>query len=277
MNQPCPFCGSNVDDSSEEIRPGVRRCPTCGQEVDEALRPQAPEQPADQAGQQDWAGGQGDGQTPPPPPGAGAEPNAQAQAGPTEHTPAWELDGGVWLEKMWRTIWQVLLHPGLTFAAPGRMKQQYPLGFGLILGTFGSVLNAFWEQMIPLGEPLTSPFLAIFLSPFIVIIGIYIGTAIMHLSLMIVGAAKGGFNATFRVAGYSYSGYIFMVIPILGIFVAIIWMLVVQVGGLAAAHGTTYGRAIGAMLLCFAAILVILLLLYMLMILLVVFTGNWAP
>ena len=255
MNQPCPFCGSNVDDSSQEIRPGVRRCPTCGQEVDAAVQPQTPEQSIGQTGQQDWADNQGAGQTPPPPPGAGAEPNAQAQAGPTEHTPAWELDGGVWLEKMWRTTWQVLLHPMLTFWAPGRMRQQYPLGFGLILGTFGSVLSVFWQSVFTFGEaqPL-SPILMIFLAPFGVLIGLYVGAGIIHLFLIIVRGAKGGFTATFRVAGYSYASYIFMAIPVLGSYVAIIWMLVVQIAGLAATHGVTRWRVAASLLLFFGVV-----------------------
>lgn len=242
MKQPCPFCGTDVDDSAEEIRPGVRLCPTCGQEVDEAS------QPPDPAGQQA-------GQVPPPPPPPGADGQADAPAGPTEHTPAWELDGGFWLDKLWRTIWQVALHPMLTFWAPGRMRQQYPLGFGLILGTLGSVLSVFWDSIFRFGgaQPL-SPILMVFLAPFGVIIGLYVGTAIIHLFLLIVRGGKGGFTATFRVAGYSYSTYIFMAIPVLGNYVAVVWMLVVQIGGLAATHGVTRWRVAAAFLIFFGVV-----------------------
>jgi hypothetical protein len=265
MNQPCPFCGTDVDDSSEEIRPGIRQCPTCGQKVDMNAQPAPPqepqpEQPAHQEAQQDWSGEEQTGQAPPPPPppGAGAQAEAQAQAGPTEHTPAWELDGGVWLEKMWKTIWQVALHPMLTFWAPGRMKQQYPLGFGLILGTFGSVLSVFWDSIFQLGgaNPL-SPILMIFLAPFGVLIGLYVGTAIIHLFLIIVRGATGGFTATFRVSGYSYATYIFMAIPVLGSYVAVVWMLVVQIAGLAATHGVTRWRVASALLLFFGVVLLL--------------------
>ncbi len=228
MNQPCPFCGTSVDDTSEEIRPGVRLCPTCGQEVDVSSQPETP---------------------PPPPPGEGP------QAGPTELTPAWELDGGTWLEKMWRTIWQVALHPMLTFWAPGRMRQQYPLGFGLILGTFGSVIGVFWDSVLPFGgASAISPILMIFLAPIGILIGLYVGTAIIHLFLMMVGGAKGGFTATFRVTGYSYATYLFMAIPVLGSYVAIVWMLVVQIGGLAATHGVTRWRVVAAFLLFFGIV-----------------------
>jgi hypothetical protein len=241
MPQRCPYCGTSLEDATDEIRPGVRLCPTCGQEIEMASQAAPP--------------------PPPPPQGqAGVPTGTQAPTGPTEHTPAWELDGGFWLQKLWRTIWQVLLHPMLTFWAPGRMRQQYPLAFGLIIGTLGSVLGVFWDSLLKSGQAaVISPVLMVFIAPFGIILGLYLGAAIMHLFLMMVGAAKGGYTATFRVTGYSYAGYIFMVVPVVGGVVAAVWMIVVQIGGLAATHGTTRWRVVAAILIFIGVIVAIIL------------------
>jgi endogenous inhibitor of DNA gyrase (YacG/DUF329 family) len=272
MQQTCPYCGTSMEDSADEIRPGVRLCPTCGQEVKMSGQSDSPPQePGPVPSPQEAQGSDAAQATPPPPPPpsgaandlanqsqAGSQTSEQAPSGPTLHTPAWELEGGFWLQKLWRTLWQVLLHPMLTFWAPGRMRQQYPLGFGLILGTLGSVLAVLWDALINSGETAAlAPVMTVFIAPVGIIIGLYVGSGIMHLFLMIVGAARGGFTATFRVTGYSYAGYIFMFIPVLGGFVAAVWMMVVQIGGLAATHGVTRWRVVGAILLFLGVLLAI--------------------
>lgn len=266
MQQTCPYCGTALDQSSQEVRPGVWLCRTCGQEVNTAGQPESPAQgPESSQDPRDVAQAP---PPPPPPPGAaydtagqgqaGAQPGGQAPAGPSEHTPAWELDGGSWLQKLWRTIWQVLLHPMYTFWAPGRMRQQYPLGFGLIMGTAGSVINVVWDALInPSGTAFAAPIIVVFVAPIGILMGLYLGSGIMHLFLMMVGAARGGFISTFRVTGYSYAGYLFMAIPVLGGVVTAVWMLVVQVAGLAATHGVSRLRVVGAMLLFLGVILAI--------------------
>jgi hypothetical protein len=194
---------------------------------------------------------------PPPPPQSGPD----APAGPTEHTPAWEQEGGFWLAKLWKTIWQVLLHPVLTFSASGRLHQQrFPLGFGMIMGVCSMVIDAVMNPYLPEFMQNRIPaFYIIILSPLVTIVTLYVVSGIMHLFLIMVGAARGGYVATFRVNAYSTSFAVFDIIPVIGKFIGMVWGLVVLIGGLSAAHGTTYGRVIGAMLLGFASFLMLLL------------------
>src|SRR3990172_2091142 len=52
--------------------------------------------------------------------------------------------------------------------------------------------------------------------PFQQAIAIFIGSAIIHLSLIIVRGNNNGYKTTFRAISYSYSGYLFGIIPFIG-------------------------------------------------------------
>lgn len=262
MGAQCPYCGTSLPEQPNGAEGPNLQCPTCGQELSPAdsreppPTPPPPPQPSIGPGGQDEdvkSGGIAG--------TAEAEPNSAS--GPTAHTPAWEFDGGSWLEKLWKTIWQVLLHPVLTFSAPGRLLKKYPLSFGLMVGTAGSVVGVFWEALLSgLKAAAIAPLAMVLIAPIGIILGIFVGAGITHLLLMLVGAARGGFAATFRVTGYSYAAYIFQAVPFLGGAVMAVWMLVVQVGGLAAAHGTTKWRVAAAMLIFMAIALVIVILFF---------------
>ena len=90
----------------------------------------------------------------------------------------------------------------------------------------------------------------IILVPLAVIIGLFIGAAIIHLCLMIVGGAKQPFETTFRVLAFSQgSTGVLQMIPICGGLIAGVWGLVANCIGLARAHETETGRAVLAILL----------------------------
>jgi hypothetical protein len=90
----------------------------------------------------------------------------------------------------------------------------------------------------------------IILFPLVLIIGLFIGAAIIHLCLMIVGGAKQPFETTFRVLAFSQgSTGVLQMIPICGGLIAGVWGLVVNCIGLARAHETDMGRAVLAILL----------------------------
>jgi hypothetical protein len=86
--------------------------------------------------------------------------------------------------------------------------------------------------------------------PLAVVIGLFIGSGIIHLCLMIVGGANQPFETTFRVLAFSQgsTGPIQM-IPICGGLIAGVWALVCNCIGLARAHETDTGRAVLAVLL----------------------------
>jgi len=89
-------------------------------------------------------------------------------------------------------------------------------------------------------------------SPIAILIGLFLGAAILHVCCMIVGALTGsrsGFEGTFRVVAYSEAAYVAAVVPVVGGFVALVWWIVLAVMGLQRMHHTTSGKAIAAIVI----------------------------
>jgi hypothetical protein len=90
----------------------------------------------------------------------------------------------------------------------------------------------------------------IVLLPLFVVIGLFIGSAIVHLCLMIVGGANQSFETTFRVLAFTQgSTGPLQMIPICGGLISGVWALVCNCIGLARAHETDTGRAVLAVFL----------------------------
>src|SRR5207249_2028299 len=90
----------------------------------------------------------------------------------------------------------------------------------------------------------------IILFPLAVVVGLFIGAAIIHLCLMIVGGAKQSFETTFRVLAFSQgSTGPLQMIPFCGGLIAAVWAVVLNCIGLARAHETETGRAVLAVFL----------------------------
>jgi hypothetical protein len=177
------------------------------------------------------------------------------------------------------TLAMVLTKPDLAFRT---MKTEgglaEPLIYALIGGCVGgivSVLLSLGLQSMGLfaGQRDTFAALAgigvgsialIVLVPVFIMIVLFIGAAIIHLCLMIVGGANKSFEATFRVLAFSHgSTGPLQIIPVCGGLIAGVWALVVNCIGLARAHETTTGRAVLAVFLplvvcCGAAILLLI-------------------
>jgi hypothetical protein len=77
-------------------------------------------------------------------------------------------------------------------------------------------------------------------------ISLAIWSGILHLCLLLVGGAREGYQATFRVVSYSSVTSVFNAIPIVGS-LASLWGLVLTVIGLREIHKTTTGKALGAL------------------------------
>jgi hypothetical protein len=266
----CPFCGAEVDPATAAPGglPHTLLCPVCGQEQD---HPEASGQPAGQAPQ-----------TPPtaPPTPPPARPVAPALGGPEDWArppeapvspplaegPAWESDAGLFT-RLWRTTWQVLGHPGHTLGAPPRRPGlSWPLSYGLVLGTFSTAVTLLWGQALDSSGSALSTKAALwllFLSPLITLVEMFFTTAVVHFSLFILGGAKNGFRASFRVNAYGEAAGLLAVVPVVGTAAVIIWHLVIMTAGLAAAHGIGKGRAFAAIIL--PAVLVMLLLMFVVM------------
>jgi hypothetical protein len=205
-----------------------------------------------------------------PPPVASA--SAPAVAAPTASPSAprsglpWDRRQGLGLIKAFTdTLLMVLTKPAEAFTV---MKREggliEPLIYLAIGGSFGAIvyfLFTFLLQSIGfmadsrnamsgfMGMGIGFVFVIIFM-PLFIGIGAFIGSAILHLCLMIVGGAKQSFETTFRVVCFAAgSTYPLLIVPLCGGMIAGIWAIVLYCIGLARAHETDTGRAVLAVFL----------------------------
>jgi hypothetical protein len=177
------------------------------------------------------------------------------------------------------TLAMVLTKPDLAFRT---MKTEGGLAEPLIYGLIGGCVGGIVSLLLSLGLQSMGLFAGqrdtfaalagigvgsialIVLVPVFIVIGLFIGAAIVHLCLMIVGGANKSFETTFRVLAFSQgSTGPLQIIPVCGGLIAGVWALVVNCIGLARAHETTTGRAVLAVLLplivcCGAGILLLI-------------------
>ena len=139
-----------------------------------------------------------------------------------------------------------------------------PLVYTVILGTVGGVISIGFSLIMQsvgimggrqpgigslLGFGVGSVFLVL-LVPIFLAVGTFIGAAIMHVCLMIVGGANQSFETTFRVLCYaSGSANALQIVPFCGGLLAFLATLILNCIGLARAHETDTWRAVVAILL----------------------------
>lgn len=293
MQLSCPHCGFSKEIDPSKLPAGAKRatCPKCRQKFDLNVsepsgldKPQQaapppppppgdmppipePEQPPtmEEMLEEEMA--------PPPPPLPPMEERtgfgAQARAADIP----WEERQGTLFGDLWATTKMVLFNPPEFFdRMPKTGGHSKPLTFALIIGSIGMIFSLLWQLIfVFIGAGLSSempemPVAAMgggfiigmmILSPLLVIIGLYIGAFFLHLFLMIVRGADGGFEATFRVLAYGMATYIFNIVPFLGGLVSGGWMLVLMIIGLPRAHFTGVGRVLVAIFVIPFALLII--------------------
>jgi hypothetical protein len=186
---------------------------------------------------------------------------------PREKTSWEDRESRGFLRGLFTTLNEVLFHPSVFFKKmPVIGGLTDPLLYALILGMAGLIFSSFWQillqgamqgLMIPgmkaaPGQNIFSGiFMAVlaFLFPFLIILGLFITSGILHVCLMLARGARSGFEATFRVVAYANSAYIFLVIPFCGSLLAAVWAVVLTIIGLREAHETTGGKAAFAVFL----------------------------
>jgi hypothetical protein len=166
------------------------------------------------------------------------------------------------------TIREVLAKPSRLFASVSRGAGIGPaLLFGVTVGYLGIVVSAVYGLVINLtfGSALSqlddSGFsrlsvaqsglgfvLQLLLGPFLVVIGMFLAAAVLHVWLAILGAG-GGFEATFQVVSYGQAVAVFNLLPVCGGLLALPYLFVLLVVGASAAHRIGEGRAYAAVLL----------------------------
>jgi hypothetical protein len=180
------------------------------------------------------------------------------------------------------TLVMVLTKPGEAFAI---MKREGGLGEPLIYALIGGCLGGIVSLLFSMGLQSVGFFADrhdmfgamagmgagsaafIVLIPLFVVIGLFIGSAIVHLCLMIVGGANQSFETTFRVLAFSQgSTGPLQMIPVCGGLISGVWALVCSCIGLARAHDTDTGRAVLAVFLplivCCGGLMLILFMLF---------------
>jgi hypothetical protein len=217
--------------------------------------------------------------------GAAAPAASPAQIGASATSEAAALRSGLpWEHRQERglfnafveTLVMVLTKPGEAFTI---MKREGGLGEPLIYALIGGCLGGIVSILFSLGLQSVGFFADrhdtfaamtgmggsaafIVLVPLFIVIGLFIGSAIVHLCLMIVGGANQSFETTFRVIAFSQgSTGPLQMIPICGGLIAGVWALVCNCIGLARAHETDTGRAVLAVFLplivCCGGVLVV--------------------
>lgn len=177
----------------------------------------------------------------------------------------WETPGYPALEALFETAKLFLTRPSEAFA---RMSLGGDLGrpllYAVLFGWIGVVASQIYELVLRgamwnflpgmnrAGDFGLSTGVSIGLmvvAPVLVVIGLFVGAAIVHLFLMLVGGATAGFGTTLRTMAYASTTQVVQVIPFCGGLVAAVWTVVLEIIGLAIAHRTTQGKAALAVLL----------------------------
>ena len=174
-----------------------------------------------------------------------------------EYTP-WESGEG-FIRAFYRTTRDSLFFPTRFFKKISFGEGYWaPLIYGLITGIIGNGFTIFWfwlfmAQLIPLDRLPFQYSLSILQMilplPFQQAIFIFIGSAIIHLCLMIVRGNNNGYKTTFRAISYSYSGYLFGIIPFLGLLIGNIYVFILTIIGVREGHKISTGKAVLAVLL----------------------------
>jgi hypothetical protein len=250
----CPHCHHVLPDA------WVSHCPNCGGD------PQVPR--ATPAGFGAPAG---------PPPLA---PSAALPPGGGPGTPWDQRDRIGFFNALVETTRQVLLSPGDFFRGmPPSGGIGSPLLYAVVIGWIGLVAAALYQALfrsivgsrfaaftdrpelasaLALAEGWAGFAVQVVFGAVFVVIGVFIAAGILHLMLLLLGGARRGFEATFRVVCYSQATALLLVIPLFLIpfcgLAVVAWCLALYVIGLACAHRIGYGQSLAAVLLPLVAL-----------------------
>ena len=178
---------------------------------------------------------------------------------PEEEFIPWESGEG-FISAFFRTTRDVLFSPTQFFKRVGNGEGYWaPLIHGVIIGIIGFGGSLLWQwfilsQWVPFQRfsdlPYSSYFTLLTIAlPLVVAFFIFFCSVLAHLSLMIVGGNKKGFQTTFRAVSYSLSGSLLGIIPFIGSTIGFIYMLILTILGTREGHGISTGRAFLGVLL----------------------------
>jgi hypothetical protein len=173
--------------------------------------------------------------------------------------PPWE-SAGMSLQSFIDTAKGALTDPVATFA---QMRREGGLGppliyyiVGLVIGTIGSMIwqvIGFGGMGMPFGGPSTGEAMGgmalIVIVPIFGLVGLFLGSLIIHFALGLFGGQKYPYETTFRTMAYAFgSSQPIALIPFCGGFISAIWGLIAAIIGLAQTQETTTGKSAAAVL-----------------------------
>ncbi len=253
MRRYCKNC-KKISEADQELY----YCSHCG----------APFEPVGESSQQ-----KPEGELPPVTPMAHAQAQAGGEHPREEKYCAWEDKARLgFFGALYETWKESLFNPSRFFRRmPVTGGVGNPLLYGIILGMVGVIFSLMYEQfwgslfnmaewydqfgagMDPdfyeyyeLSYQLQSISMLVWLliAPVFIALGLFIGTGISHLILMIFGWSKTTFEGTFRVFSYSESAFFFEIIPLFGGLISMVWAVVLYVIGLKEVHRLSIGQSL---------------------------------
>jgi hypothetical protein len=81
------------------------------------------------------------------------------------------------------------------------------------------------------------------LFPLFAVVSLFIGSAIFHLGLLLLGDGQRGFAITLRAVAYGCTPMLFAIVPICGSVIGGVWAFVLAIMGAAYGHRTEGWRA----------------------------------
>lgn len=203
-------------------------------------------------------------------------PAAEAAAAPEAVRPIpWEDPELPRLAAFWRTLWQVLFHPGEFFRDLNREGWAEPLAFGLIVGTAGFLACLYWQlllnvllvlllgekagvlKLLTMSNRVTVGLMV--LSPALVLAGLGLSSLCLWGGVALMGARASTFVLLLRINSYANGGMALALFPLLGGLVAGLWVLVITYFGVRRVFGLSGGRALLAVAISLALQFLVLL------------------
>ena len=210
--------------------------------------------------------------TPPAPPTPPLPPPPPPYGGPPGAGLPWERRAELgFLNAFLETIKLFVTNPSEAWRLT-KEKGDYaePLIFAILVSWIGIAVSSVWSGLFgqawtaflppDIKEKLGGAFatntgallIQVGIAPILVLVGLFVGAAIYHVSFMIVGATKdstSGFEGTFRAVSYASVSNLANIIPFVGGLAAVVCNLILMVLGAVRMHRTTQGKAIAGVLI----------------------------
>ena len=145
-----------------------------------------------------------------------------------------------------------------------------PMIYALINGLLGTWINLAWQMLFiywgiieidtqSQDSSMGFTIMITVLSPIIIPLGLFVGTGIIQLALMILGVQQSNYEATFRVICYSSGAAILGILPVIGSMIGAFVTISLEAIGLREVYNISLSKGFAAIILPMIFLFVILL------------------